>query len=47
MLFFINIPEVGVDGQRLSGESRITHTQRHTLTQIHTHTHTKHWAWET
>ncbi len=26
LLFFINIPEVGVDGQRLSWEGRITHT---------------------
>lgn len=30
LLFFINIPEVGVDGQRLSWEGRITHTHTHT-----------------
>lgn len=30
LLFFINIPEEGVDGQRLSWEGRITHTHAHT-----------------
>ena len=38
LLFFINIPEVGVDGLKLSGEGRITHT--HSENQ-------QDWAWET